>query len=215
MEKIIITIDGPAASGKTSVSRGLAHKLNYEWESTGAFYRGIAYLVLINDIDPTDPSAILELCKKTDWKVIMDKENTLFLINGKDHTKNIFDVKVGDMASKVSPHPEVRDYLLGAQRDLVELIDNGLVAEGRDCGTVVYPQAKYKFYLTADQEKRAQRRAEEKGENVEKVLQAQNIRDKQDSSRKSAPLQVPEGAIVVDTTDLNLDEVIEKIFSQV
>ncbi|MEZ4871538.1 MAG: (d)CMP kinase [Bdellovibrionales bacterium] len=210
MELRVVTIDGPAASGKTSVSRELAKKLGWKWVSTGAFYRGLGYIARETQVDVNDEQALVDLIHKDNWQVKMSDEKTLFIYEGKDVSSDIFLEEVGNIASKVSGYPKVRQALLEAQRVLASE-NYGLVAEGRDCGSVVFPKAKVKVYLTARSESRAQRRAEEQGSDVQAMIHAQKVRDQQDASRKAAPMQVPEGAHVIDTSELNLDQVVAKV----
>ncbi len=207
----VITIDGPSASGKTSVSRELARRLGWNWVSTGAFYRGLAFVAQELKSDLNNEQALSQLAlDKSIWHVEMQDEQTLVFFKGKDVTPEIFREDVGSIASQISHFPKVRASLLGAQRQCSDSA-TGLVAEGRDCGTVVFPDAEAKVYLTATQENRAERRAKEQGLSAEKTVQDQRIRDQQDSSRKTAPLQVPEEALVLDSTDLDFDQVVGKI----
>lgn len=206
----VITIDGPAASGKTSVSREIARKLNIPWVSTGAFYRGLAYAALRQNIPLTDKVALSELAVSPIWKVEMTTEKTQVWFNQEEVTDEIAKEQVGNYASQVSHYPEVRTSLLDQQRSCA-FVAEGLVAEGRDCGTVVFPKAEVKIYLTARSENRAQRRAQELGLDAKDTAQLQQQRDQQDSSRKTAPLQVPEGALVIDTSELNLSQVLKKV----
>lgn len=206
----VITIDGPAASGKTSVSREIARKLNIPWVSTGAFYRGLALAAIKQNISLTDKIALSELATSPIWRVEMTTEKTKVWFNDVDVTDEIAKEEVGNYASQVSHYPEVRTSLLDQQRNCA-FVAEGLVAEGRDCGTVVFPKAEVKIYLTARSENRAQRRAQELGLDEKDMAQQQKQRDQQDSSRKTAPLQIPEGAFVVDTSELNLAQVLSKI----
>ena len=210
----VITIDGPAASGKTSVSRELAHRLQCEWVSTGAFYRGLAFAAKELNIDLQDENKLGELTTSSQWKVVMNTQRTQVHFGNKDVTDLIAQEEVGFIASKISHYPKVRQGLLLPQR-ACQNTQIGLVAEGRDCGTVIFPNADMKFYLTARSENRAQRRAQELGLDEQETAEAQKIRDKQDSTRKAAPLQVPENAEVIDTTELGLNEVVDLIEKQV
>ncbi len=207
----VITIDGPAASGKSSVSRELSRLFKVPWVSTGAFYRGLAYVAIQQKIDLTDIVALTELAMSDIWRVEMTTEKTRVWYKNQDVTDFIFQEDVGNVASKISHYPEVRSSLLDHQR-LCAFADRGLVAEGRDCGTVVFPQAEVKVYLTASSENRAQRRAQELGLDEKELAVQQKQRDEQDSTRKVAPLQIPEDALVVDTTKMSLNDVIEKIY---
>ncbi|RYZ72048.1 MAG: (d)CMP kinase [Proteobacteria bacterium] len=207
---MVITIDGPAASGKSTVSRELASRLGWQWVSTGAFYRGLGYAALHSNIDITDVKALTELAHSNEWSVRMANTRTQVFFKNNEVTDDIFGEDVGNIASKISHYPEVRQALLDAQRNC-SVGPQGLVAEGRDCGTVVFPDAQAKIYLTASSEHRAARRAAELGLDQNETQEAQKVRDQQDSTRKAAPLQVPEQALVVDTTEMALDEVVKKV----
>lgn len=207
---MVITIDGPAASGKSSVSRELARRLGWKWVSTGAFYRGLAYAALQLDVDLDDVETLAQLTHNTVWSIRLESERTKVYFKEEDVTDLIAHEDVGNFASKISHYPEVRKALLEAQRKCSTGPD-GLVAEGRDCGTIVFPQAEAKVYLTASSEHRAARRATELGLDQDDMVKAQKQRDHQDSTRKVAPMAVPENALVVDSTELNLSEVVDKI----
>ncbi|HEY1079862.1 MAG TPA: (d)CMP kinase [Bdellovibrio sp.] len=211
---MVITIDGPAASGKSSVSRELARRLGWNWVSTGAFYRGLAFAAIQLDIDLDDVQALAKLTHDPVWSVQMNDARTTVLFRNNDVTDLIAHEDVGNFASKVSHYPEVRKALLDAQRSCSSG-PQGLVAEGRDCGTVVFPKAEAKVYLTANSEHRAARRAAELGLDQGDMAKAQQQRDLQDSTRKVAPMAVPEDAYIVDTTELNLDQVVEKVVEYV
>ncbi len=211
---MVITIDGPAASGKSSVSRELARRLGWNWVSTGAFYRGLAFAALQLQIDLDDVSSLVALTHDPVWSVRMDEDRTKVFFKNQDVTDLIAHEDVGNFASKVSHYPEVRKALLEAQRNCSNG-PQGLVAEGRDCGTVVFPQAQAKVYLTANSEHRAARRAAELGLDQDEMVKAQKQRDLQDSTRKVAPMAVPQDALLLDTTELNLSEVVDKVVDYV
>lgn len=207
----VITIDGPAASGKTSVSRELARRLGWQWVSTGAFYRGLGYAALQLDTNLEDESELAQLAARRDiWHVEMNDKFTKVFFNKKDVTDQITREDVGSVASKISHFAKVRAALLQAQRSCSDQSE-GLVAEGRDCGTVVFPDAEAKVYLTASQENRAERRAKEEGGDAQAIVAAQKTRDQQDSTRKTAPLQIPDQALVLDSTDLGFEDVVKKV----
>lgn len=206
----VITIDGPAASGKSSVSRALAKSLDIPWVSTGAFYRGLAYAALQLKIALTDRQQLSELAMSDKWKVEMTPEKTKVWFQSQDVTEMIGQENVGNAASTISHYAEIRQSLLDHQRSLA-LGVKGLVAEGRDCGTVVFPKAEVKIYITASSEHRATRRAQELGMDQKELVQQQQIRDQQDSTRKVAPLQVPKDALVLDTTEMTFVEVVKKV----
>jgi cytidylate kinase len=206
----IVTIDGPAASGKTSVSRELAARLGWNWVSTGAFYRGLAYFAQTQSLNLNDEAVLLEAALSTEWGVETDEEKTRVFIGPEDVTNEINREEVGSLASRISQFPKVRQALLNAQRRCA-VGTQGLVAEGRDCGTVVFPQANVKFFLTARAEDRAVRRALEQGKTVSETQDAQKQRDHQDASRKAAPMQASLDSFTVDTSELNFLEVVDKV----
>lgn len=206
----IITIDGPAASGKTSVSRALAQRNGWSWVSTGAFYRGLAYVALQEGVDLANEDALAELCVSSIWAVQMADHQTLVIYKGKEVTDEIFREETGTAASKVSQYPKVRAQLLAAQRACA-LGQKYLVAEGRDCGTVVFPEASVKIYLTAQQESRANRRAQEQGLSADQIIIEQARRDKMDASRATAPMAAAPDAHIVDTSAMSLEQVVDHI----
>lgn len=207
---VVVTIDGPAASGKSSVSRELARRLGWRWVSTGTFYRGLAWAANETGIDLSDESALVGFAASGRWRVDLTPQITRFSLDGLDRTDEINKEAVGALASKISSYPRVRLALLEAQRQCASQ-DQGLIAEGRDCGTVVFPGAEVKVFLTARAEDRAQRRALEEGRSFESMISEQHKRDSQDASRKAAPMVAPADAHQIDTTGLSLEQVIEKI----
>lgn len=208
----VITIDGPSASGKSSVSRELARKLGWKWVSTGAFYRGLAFVALQEKVAYDQVEKLVALTRSPIWQVRMDDDQTRVFYKKVDVTQQILAEDNANRASQVSRIPEVRTALLQNQRDCALSVP-GLVAEGRDCGTIVFPDAVLKVYLTASQEERALRRAKEQGLNVETIQNQQEKRDQQDSSRAAAPLTIPPDARVVDSGGMDLKMVVERIYS--
>lgn len=209
---MIVTIDGPAASGKTSVSRELASRYGWDWVSTGAFYRGLAFVCRELKVDIKKEKEVAAACEKSDWEIVMNKDRTAVFFGGKDVTDSIYSEDVASIASQISLFPEVRKALLKAQQDCA-LGAKGLVAEGRDCGTVVFPDASVKIFLTAHSQSRAERRAKEEGKSLLETQRAQSQRDQQDSTRAAAPMQIPENAHVVDTSNMDLGEVVSHLES--
>jgi cytidylate kinase len=207
----VITIDGPAASGKSSVSRELAKRLQCDWVSTGSFYRGLAFVAQQTQTNLNSEADIAKLAQSNVWKVEIKPEKTHVIFNGKDVTDEAHQESVGLVASKISQYPAVRKMLLGAQRDCKT--SKGLVAEGRDCGSVVFPNAELKIYLDADSENRAQRRAQQSGLSKEDTEKQQKVRDNQDLTRRVAPLMAPDGSHVIDTSTMTLHEVVDYIES--
>jgi cytidylate kinase len=213
-KKFIITIDGPAGAGKSTVSYTLAKKLNYIYLDTGALYRGLAYKALKFKISLDDVSALTDLCSST--KVVLKNIDGQMKVSvdGEDVEEKIRTEEVGLAASKISTFAVVRERLLNLQREAGA--QGGIVAEGRDMGSVVFPHADYKFYLDANLEERIKRRYKElleKGVSVEyKSIQKDMFaRDKQDKQREIAPLKAPDGAIIIDSDILSIPEVVEKI----
>jgi cytidylate kinase len=206
----VITIDGPAASGKSSLSRELARRLGFAWISTGAFYRGLAFVAHSEGVDIHDQELIASLSLSAIWSVQMSEKMTHVFLKGQDVTEEIFRENIGNLASTISQYPEVRQNMLDAQRRCA-LNVKGLIAEGRDCGSVVFPAAKVKIYLTARAEDRAARRAKDEGKSVVETISQQKIRDQQDSSRKAAPLQIPAEAFVVDNSNISFEAVVKKV----
>ncbi|MBI4633882.1 MAG: (d)CMP kinase [Deltaproteobacteria bacterium] len=209
----VITIDGPSGAGKSTVSRLLAEKLSYMYLDTGALYRALAYKVIKEGLPPGD-ARLSELCART--KICLEeREGGLrVVIDGEDVTEKIRTEEIGLLASKVSGIPAVRKALLSLQREAGA--EGGIVAEGRDMGTVVFPDADFKFYLDAEVGERARRRyselvmkgmAADYGE-VEKDIV---LRDRQDHERSISPLKVPEGAVIIDSSRVTVNDVVAKI----
>ncbi len=215
MNQNIITIDGPAASGKSSLSRGLARKLCWNWVSTGAFYRALGLMAHKHNVDQGDEGALVELLAQFDLKVEPDPIQTKVYIDGKLCSyEEVYSVDNGTRASNVSRFPKIRAAVLQIQRDCYG--SPGLIAEGRDCGTVIFPKARLKVYLEADAQARADRRAEENqdGKSVDEVKEALKMRDKQDSGRKAAPLEAADDAWILDSSNLSLEEVLNLVFER-
>lgn len=212
----IITIDGPAASGKSTISRKLADKLGWSWVSTGAFYRTIGLLCLRKDVDLTNEKQVLSAFEIENWSIQMHPEITKVFIDNKDVSSLIYQEDVGTAASTISQHQLIRQAILRSQRECYQSIEpgQGLIAEGRDCGSVIFPAAGLKVFLIADSELRAQRRAEQEGLDLNKVIEDQKVRDQRDSGRKHAPMVAPEGAYILDTTGLTLDSAVDLIYDQ-
>lgn len=206
----VVTIDGPVASGKSSVSRELAQSMGWKWVSTGAFYRGLAYVAQATNANLKNEKELSDLASSDRWRVELANERTRVILDELDVTDKIYKEDVGTAASQLSLFPMVRESLLQAQRQCAGS-DYWLVAEGRDCGTVVFPEAPVKFYLTARSEARAQRRAAEEGVSVAETQKAQKQRDKQDTTRKASPLQIPESAHVIDTSTMDLNQVVNAV----
>jgi len=210
----IITIDGPAGAGKSTVSRMLARRLNYLYLDTGAMYRAVALQVLKERIDPGDEKALEGLCKGIAIAFAEDSRGQRVFCQGEDVTEKIREPEVSWMASAVSMKRPVREAMVTLQRRMGAR--GGLVAEGRDTGTVVFPRAQAKFFLVADPRERALRRFHElkaKGKDAkpEEVEEDVRKRDVQDSSRDLAPLRPAEDAHLIDSTGLTPEEVVDRM----
>lgn len=217
-KKSIVTIDGPAGAGKSTISKILAQNLDYIYLDTGALYRALAYKALKKKISLKDIPALTDLCSST--AVVLKKIDGRMkvYVDGEDVEEKIRTEEVSMAASKISTFAVVREKLLNLQREAGA--HGGIIAEGRDMGSVVFPHADYKFYLDAQLEERIRRRYEElleKGVLVEyqSVQKDMLARDEQDKQRKIAPLKVPEGAVIIDSDNLSVGGVVEKIISYI
>lgn len=212
-----ITIDGPSGSGKSTIAKILAKKLNITYLDTGAMYRGVGFFVTEKGIKPGDADKVNAVLDEIDMDIRYENGEQKVYINEKDVTPYIREHHISMAASTVSKIPEVRLKLVELQRKIAA--KTNCVMDGRDIGSYVLPDAKYKFFLTASSEVRAERRYKElieKGQNVsfEDVLDDINKRDLQDSTRAFAPLVIPEGAVVIDSGSMTIAEVEEKIVSR-
>mgnify|MGYP002626261449 CR=1 FL=1 len=210
----VITIDGPAGAGKSSTARRAAHELGIKYLDTGAIYRAIALILAEAEVKPDNDEYLREALSK----IRVELREGKVLVNDFDVSGEIRTPEVDELASVYSALPVVREALLGLQQEQEKY--GSIVAEGRDVGSVVFPDARVKFFLTASPEARARRRYAErtsKGEPADYsgILSAIIARDKYDSSREAAPLSVPEGAVYLDTSDMTEDEVLKFILDHV
>jgi cytidylate kinase len=219
MSRLIITIDGPAASGKSTVARLVAAKLGATFLDTGAMYRAATLAAMLDGADLTDQQRILNVLDDTVFEFDATPDGMLVRIDGVDTTAQIRDPKVTANARYVACLAPARERLVDMQRQFAEAYGK-VVTEGRDQGTVVFPDADVKFYLTADLNERARRRqAELKAKGViqtdDEIRQAILKRDQSDENRSVGPLKPADDAVIVDTTGLTIDEVVEKLVSVV
>ncbi len=213
----VITVDGPVSSGKGTVARRLAHQLDWRLLDSGALYRVAGYYAVSQDIDLSDEKALVPLVRSLPVVFREQGEETQVLLDGKDVSRTIRQESVGDMASRVAILPGVRTALLDRQRRFAQ--PPGLVADGRDMGTVVFPDAPLKVFLTASPEERARRRynqLKEKGfsANLAALVEDIRTRDERDSQRPVAPLVPAPDAVVIDSTDMTVDEVLSRILKE-
>jgi len=202
---IVIAIDGPAGAGKTTVARAVAAALGFKHVDTGGMYRAVALLSLERGVDPSDGSALEEICRQVDiWAV--DGE---VAIGGRDVSELVRRPDVTQIVSVVAAHPEVRSQMTRSQRSMAQSVD--VVMEGRDIGSVVFPDADLKIFLTASLEERSRRRSAESGGDPAEVQRLILQRDSADEGRDASPLAVAQGAIEVDSTGRSIDDVVAEI----
>ena len=205
----IITIDGPSGVGKGTLAQWVACKTGFHFLDSGAIYRSLAYGVMQDKIAVDDLESIIALAKT----LPVEFKATSILYANEDITSKVRTEEVAAIASQVAPIPEVREALLQRQKDFAQM--PGLVADGRDMGTVVFPDAPVKLYLTASAEIRAERRVKQlknqgNGANIAQIIQDIKERDERDSNRKTAPLKPADDAHLIDTSNLDIDEVCQK-----
>ena len=214
-KKISIAIDGPAGAGKSTIARRLAKELGYHYVDTGAIYRTVAYFFELWGVAPKDIDGITRYIDELNINIKYDEEGVQHMImNGIDVTGDIRTQEIGQKASLVSAHAIVRDAMMDMQRDVAKEYD--VIMDGRDIGTVVLPKATVKIFLTASAEVRARRRTDEliaKGQKADynKVLKEIQQRDYQDTHREIAPLKMARDSIKVDTSEMDIDQVVSAI----
>ena len=205
MNRIVITIDGPAASGKGSLSKKISKDLNFYYMETGVYYRGFASLFYQNQVNILDLPSFISNLDINEFKEYVTHNK-----------KKLYSTKVTKLASKLAKNLDIRTFLVKIQQDMIIKLEkkfNGIILEGRDCGSVVAPKADLKFYLIASLKVRAERRfnqfvKEKKDISYEQVLGDLKERDIQDKNRQHSPLQKPKGAVVIDNSDYNFEETI-------
>jgi len=214
-----VAIDGPSASGKSTVAKGVAKALGFVYVDSGALYRGVTWNASRRGIDPADAESVVRAMREAEWRFfVRDAGVAGFSVDGIEPTRELREKPVREAVALVAAVPAVRDFVVERLRGLAEC--GALVMEGRDIGTVVFPETPYKFYLDADPEERAMRRYRElvsagEREKAEEVLESLRRRDRIDSTRKAAPLKIATDARVVDTTGMTIDDVVGFIVNAV
>ncbi len=217
---MIIAIDGPSGAGKSTLGKMLAKELNLLYLDTGAMYRAVGWAVLEANVSFDDKAKIAEIARNSKIELLGEPDNLQIFFDGKDVSAEIRTNEIGQAASIVSGVSEVRKILVEHQRTLGEISKNGAVLDGRDIGTVVFPNADVKFFLTAKPEARARRRYKEDVAKQRAVSYKQTFaeireRDERDVSREDSPLAIAEDAVVIDTSELDLTEVFEQMIAVV
>ncbi len=217
MKKLLITIDGPAGAGKSTVSRALADRLGYRYVDTGALYRGVAVIAKRRRVGLQDDAGLRNLLEGLALNFLPGTAGQRLTANGEDITDAIRTPEISMLASAVSARAEVRAFLLKIQRELG--LQKAAVFEGRDMGTVVFPEADVKFYLDASTQVRAQRRFAEvqakSDVSIEAIERDMQLRDRQDSSRALAPLKPAPDAVMIDSTELGIEQVVGQMLAHV
>ena len=211
-----VAIDGPAGAGKSTIARAVAKKLNYVYVDTGAMYRAMALYMIRENVNLDDDAAIAANCESADIKIAYENGEQVVYLNGENVNAFLRTEEVGNAASKTSKVPRLREKLVELQQKMAE--ETNVLMDGRDIGTVVLPKAQTKIYLTASSTVRAKRRYDElvaKGEiaDIDEIKKDIEERDYNDMHRDVSPLKQAEDAVLVDTSDMSIDEVIEKVIS--
>ncbi len=213
---VVVAVDGPAASGKSTVAKEVARRLALVYADTGKFYRALALAILNAGVGLDEESAIKVAIADINISYSYDEEGFKVYLEGEDVTEELGKTAVGEAASKLSALPSVREALLGLQRSTAR--PPGVVMDGRDIGTVVFPDANYKFYIDASLQVRAERRLKDLlalGEDItlQQVYDDLAIRDDRDKNRKIAPLRIADDAVYIDTSELSIEEVVDEVIS--
>ncbi len=215
---LMVAIDGPSGAGKSTVAKRLARELGYTYLDTGAMYRAIAWAVLNKGLDPSDEVGLRRILATIRLELIVEERGLRLILNSHDVTEELRTPEMSQMASKVSEFKVVRDRMMELQRSMGSR--GGMVAEGRDIGTVVFPEADVKIYLDAAKPERARRRflelqAQVKGGTLDETLREMEERDRRDQERAVAPLRKAEDAVVIDSTSFGVEAVVDRIMREV
>lgn len=218
MENIVITVDGPSGAGKGTLCHALADKLGFDFLDSGAIYRILALAALKQQIDFEDETALAELGRRLEVKFVPQGNEVQVILDGENVGDQIRTAQAGQNASKIAIYPKVREALLQRQRDFSS--EKGLIADGRDMGTIVFPHAQIKFFLDASAEERTKRRVkqlQEKGfnANFDGILAEIKERDFRDRNRPIAPLVPAKDAVILDSTHLSIEDVIQQALEHI
>ena len=207
---MVIAVDGPSGSGKSSISKESAKRLGFNFLDTGAMYRAITWFCVTKNLNEED--LIIERINNKDFNldIAIDPLKDQVKVNDQDITNIIRDEAITSQVSHYAAMAKIRQFLVSKQRELVTASKTGIIVEGRDIGSVVLPEADFKIFITANDDVRAKRRAIQSDSNENDVLVAQRKRDLLDSSRKVSPLVIPDGAVVLDNSELDFEESVEK-----
>lgn len=214
----VIAVDGPSASGKSTVAKRVAKRLGFFYVDSGAIYRGITWLALEHGIDVSDADAVIAHTERSEWVFRAENHISAYSIDGFSPVDELRTTRIHEAVSVVATQAKVRAFVNEKLRSLTSL--GSLTIDGRDIGTVVFPDARFKFYLDASPEERAQRRYRElvakgEAEKAQEVLESLRRRDQMDTTRTEAPLQVAKGARVIDTTSMSIEDVVDLIVTTV
>ena len=207
---MVIAVDGPSGSGKSSISKESANRLGFNFLDTGAMYRSVTWFCVTENLIEED--LIIERINNKDFKldISTDPLKDQVKVNDEDVSKIIREDEITSQVSHFAAMPKIRQFLVSKQRELVKASNSGIIVEGRDIGSVVLPEADFKIFITANDDVRAKRRAIQIDSNENDVLLAQRKRDLLDSSRKVSPLVIPDGAVILDNSDLDFEQSVEK-----
>jgi cytidylate kinase len=207
---MVIAVDGPSGSGKSSISKESANRLGFKFLDTGAMYRSVTWFCVTENLDKED--LIIERINNKDFNldISTDPLKDQVKVNDEDVSKFIREDEITSQVSHFAAMPKIRQFLVSRQRELVKASNSGIIVEGRDIGSVVLPEADFKIFITANDDVRAKRRAIQIDSNENDVLVAQRKRDFLDSSRKVSPLVIPDGAVILDNSDLDFEQSVEK-----
>ena len=207
---MVIAVDGPSGSGKSSISKESANRLGFNFLDTGAMYRSVTWFCFTENLIEED--LIIERINNKDFKLYIstDPLKDQVKVNDEEVSKIIREDEITSQVSHFAALPKIRQFLVSKQRELVKTSNRGIIVEGRDIGSVVLPEADFKIFITANDDVRAKRRAIQIDSNENDVLVAQRKRDLLDSSRKVSPLVIPDGAVILDNSDLDFEQSVEK-----